>query len=226
MCDPLTIAGIALTAGSTIANTIGANRVQKARDDALAAERIRQRQLDQEAEALNVGARDRYENFEGKQEEKASQLGDYFTEQAAEAGAGNAAAAQSMLPTSGSAITVREEAKQRAGAKDFTDQQGQALGQMRSFGDLLGGIGRNQARDATTIGQIGGFKKGSSGIVPLELEAANSAGDGAKFFGDLMGLGGSLAMNAGLSSAKPDPWSGMRSIGTKPSSGLVRLFGS
>lgn len=43
MCDPITIAGIALTAGSTIANTIAANRVQRARDDALAAERIRQR---------------------------------------------------------------------------------------------------------------------------------------------------------------------------------------
>ena len=40
MCDPITIAGIALTVGSTVANTIAQNKVQAARNNAMAAERI------------------------------------------------------------------------------------------------------------------------------------------------------------------------------------------
>jgi len=36
-------------------------------------------------------------------------------------------------------------------------------------------------------------------VLPYELEAANQKGQGAKLFGDLLGLGGSLALNKGLS---------------------------
>lgn len=199
MCDPLTIAGIALTAGSTVANTIAANQQAKARDSALAAERIRQGKLDQENEALNQTSRDRYQDFQGQQNERGSQLGDYFTENEANAADANQQAVQSMLPTSGSDITVREDQKQSGLAKAFTDQQGQALGQLRAFGDVLGSIGRDQARDASQIGQINSFKRGSSGILPLELEAANEKGSGARMFGDLLGLGGGFALNKGLS---------------------------
>lgn len=236
MCDPITIAGIALTAGSTIANTIAANRVQRARDDALAAERIRQRGLDQEADALNLQSRERYDDFGGQQEERASELGQYFTEQQIENAGQNAQAAQEMtVPQSSSNITVREEQKQRGKADAFSDQQGVALGNLRAFGDLLGGIGREQARDASLVGQIGGFKRGSSGVVPLELDQANRAGDSLRMFGDVLGLGGGLAVNAGLSGATPfgigapkDPWSGMRTVGStapRRGGGLVRLFG-
>ena len=199
MCDPMTIAGIALTAGSTVANTIAANQQAKARDQALAAERIRQGKLDRENEALNQTSRDRYQDFEGQQQERGSKLADYFTENEANTADANQQAVQDMLPTSGSDITVREQAKQSGLAKAFTDQQGQALGNLRAFGDVLGSIGRDQARDASSIGQINSFKRASSGIVPLELEAANEKGAGARLFGDLLGLGGGLALNKGLS---------------------------
>lgn len=199
MCDVASIAGIVLTAGSTVANTIAANQQAKARDQALAAERIRQGKLDRENEALNQTSRDRYQDFEGQQQERGSKLADYFTENEANTADANQQAVQDMLPTSGSNITVREQAKQSGLAKAFTDQQGQALGNLRAFGDVLGGIGRQQARDASSIGQINSFKRASSGIVPLELEAANEKGAGARLFGDLLGLGGGLALNKGLS---------------------------
>lgn len=93
---------------------------------------------------------------------------------------------------------MREEANQRGKATNYANQQGQALGNLRAFGDLLGGISREQAQDASMIGQIGGFKRGSSNVTPLELEAANQKGAGARMFGDLLGLGGSLALNKGL----------------------------
>lgn len=198
MCTPMAIAGVALSIGSTVANTIAANKVDKARADAMATERMRQSRLDQENAALNETSRERYTDFGGQQEESASKLGDYFTENEASAAANNQQAVDAMLPTSGSEITVQEVGKQSNLAKAFTDQQGQALGKLRSFGEVLGGIGRLQARDAGTVGQINSFKRASSGIVPLELEAANSAGAGARMFGDILGAAGSMALNGGL----------------------------
>ena len=206
MCDPITIAGLALTAGSTVANSIGQSQVAAARNDALEAERIRQRALDQEAQALNTQSQDRYKDFSGQQDQKAQELGDYFAGQQIEgqAAAGEQAAA-AALPTSASNITVREEAKQRSAASQFTDQQGRALGELRAFGDLLGGIGRDQARDASLIGQIGGFKQGSSAVLPYELDAAASAGKGAQTLGDILGLAGMAATGYGVSRGAGGP---------------------
>lgn len=200
MCDPVTIAGIALTAGSTLANSIAASKVAKARSNVMAAERIRQNALDQEAQNINTQSQDRYQDFGDQQAQTASDLGKYFTDQKIEDATANQAATNELnVPQSSSNITVREEQKQRDKADAFGQQQGEALGNLRAFGDLLGGIGRSQARDASLIGQIGGFKQGSSNVVPYELDAANSAGDGLKLFGDVLGLGGTIALGKGLS---------------------------
>lgn len=235
MCDPLTIAGVALTAGSYAANAAAASKVNRARNDALAAERIRQNGLDQEADALNVQSQDRYKDFEGQQEQKAETLGDYFSGQSiAEPTTAEA------LPTSSSNVTVREEAKQRGQARDFTNKTGAALGNLRAFGDLLGGIGREQARDASLIGQIGSFKSGSSNVLPLELDAASQKGAGLRMFGDVLGGLGKVGVQAGLSRpapfeanttlgdfigytpAKVDTWSGMRTA-SGPNNAPLRL---
>ena len=229
MCDPITIAGIALTAGSTLANSIAQGKIAKARANVMSAERTRQNAFDQEAQALNTQSQDRYQDFGGQQADKASELGKYFTDQKIEdAGANQAATQELNVPQSGSNVVVQEEQKQRGKADAYGAQQGAALGNLRSFGDLLGGIGREQARDAGTIGQIGGFKRGSSNVLPFELEGANSAGAGAQMFGDILGLAGSVALGKGLSSganplkqfpsapklaASADPWAGMRNVG-------------
>jgi hypothetical protein len=230
MCDPITLAGIALTVGSTVANTVAQNKVQAARDNAMAAERIRQNGLDKEAQALSTQSQDRYQNFGDQQDQRSSELGQYFTDQKIEAGDANAAATrESTIPQSGSNITVAEEAKQRGQASEFTDNQGQALGNLRSFGDLVGEIGRGQARDASQIGQIGGFKRGSSAVLPYELEAANGAGNGAKLFGDILGLAGSVTTAKGLGGGVKtvDPWvtggTDFRKVGSS-SGNLFSLF--
>lgn len=205
ICDPLTIAGIGLSVGSVAANTMAQSKVQKARDDALAAERIRQRGYDQETDALNAQSRDRYKDFAGQQDQKAQQLGDYFAGQKIEQGSANQAAAQEMaastVPQSSSNLVVAEEGKQKQKATDYAEAQGQALGNLRAFGDLMGDIGRKQARDASEIGQINSFKRGSSAVLPYELEAANSKGSGMKLFGDLLGMAGNVTTAAGLSGA-------------------------
>lgn len=229
MCDPITIASIALTAGSTLANSIAQGKIAKARSNVMAAERTRQNAFDQEAQALNTQSQDRYKDFSGQQDEKASELGQYFTDQKIENANDNQAATQELnVPQSGSNVVVQEEQKQRGKADAYGAQQGAALGNLRSFGDLLGGIGREQSRDAGAIGQIGGFKRGSSNVLPFELEGANSAGSGAQMFGDILGLAGSVAMAKGLGqgadplkqfpgapklAASADPWAGMRNVG-------------
>lgn len=198
MCDPMTIAGAALSAASAAANAAAQAKVQRARDDAMAAERIRQNSLDKEADALNLKSQDNYQDFEGKQDETSAKLADYFTgQQVAEP------TPEVALPTTSSNITVQEEAKQRAQAKDFTNKTGTALGELRSFGDLLGQNSRLQARTGMEIGQIGGYKRGSSNVLSYELDAANSKGQGLRTFGDILGGLGGIATNAGLSSTAP-----------------------
>lgn len=212
MCDPVTLTGLALTAGSTVVNTIAANKAASAREDVLAAERIRQGQLDREADALNTRSQDRYEGVEGKQEAKARDLSEFFSGPNT-AGEANDAAA-SVMPSDTADITVREMQKQTGAAQDFTGKQAASLANLRSFGDMLGDNARLQARDASLIGQVGGFKRGSSGITPLELDAANQKGAGLRFFGDLLGGVGSLATIYGLTRGGATPIFGAKAAAT------------
>lgn len=150
--------------------------------------------LDQEAQALNARSQDRFVDAGAKTEEKAAALGDYFNAPV-EPGAANEAA---TLPQSTNSIVTREMNRKSDEAQEFVGQQGQALAQMRSFGDFLGDTSRLQGRDASLVGQIGGFKRGSSNITPLELDAASQKGAGLKMLGDIMGGLGSIGMTAGL----------------------------
>lgn len=194
MCNPMLIAGALLTAGSVVSNNIAAGKAEKARNGALQAERTRQSGFRDEAMALNESSQDQYANFGDKQAAKAEQLSDYYQSQQAATPLANAA-----VPTSASNVTVQEDAKQRGLAKLYTDKTGAALGQLRAFGDEMGGAGRAQARDAGQIGQIGGFMRGSQGVLPYELENASHAGDGLRTLGSLMGAGGSALTMGGLS---------------------------
>jgi hypothetical protein len=168
-------------------------QVESARDSAMAAERIRQQGLDQQADALNLQSQDRFQGFEDKKDERSSQLGQYFTDQVA------TPPTAAAMPASGSNITVQAENKARGDARERTDQIGNALGELRSFGDLLGDTSRLQARDASQIGQIGGFKRGSSNVLGLELDSANSAGNGMRLGADIAGGLGKVGVSAGLS---------------------------
>lgn len=203
MCDPLTVGGLVLSAGSMALQQRAQSKVQSARKGAMAAERLRQSKLDQEADALNAASQDRYRDFQGQQEDKANSLGKFFTDQneGLPTGSDSAGIPTEVLPGSSNNIVVNEQNRQKAKAKQFSDQQGEALGNLRAFGDLLGGIGRLQARDASRVGQVGGFKRGSSAILPYELEAANSKGDGLSNLATIVGGIGKVGLAAGLSGA-------------------------
>lgn len=196
MCDPLTIASIALTAGSVVANSVASGQQQRARDDVLAAERMRQQRLDSEAWAVNDASRDQFVGYQPQQAERAAQLGDYLgTEVAPDA---NTAAA-SVMPSSESGIVNRELETQRGDAQQYVDQQAGALGNLRSFGDLLGDKTRQIVQDSGQIGQIARFKAGSNGVLPFELDDASRKGEGLMLLADVLSGAGSIAGSAGLS---------------------------
>lgn len=190
---PLAAAGGGLTVTSVLANMFANSKVEKARDAALAAERQRQAGFDAENLAFNTGAQDRYTDFGGQQAKRGVELGDYF---AAPPPTGGPAVA---LPAASSPLVANEITKQNGIAQNYGDQQAHALGNVRSFGDVLGGISRLQGRDANRIGQINSFKKGSSGVTELELEQAAHAGDLWKMIADISAGSGKAALTAGLS---------------------------
>ena len=209
MCDPLIVAGLVLSAGSAAVNASAATEDARARDSVLAAERIRQNRFDSEAQVLNDQSRDRYVEFEPQMEDRASTLGDYLSSQVAPDPNSDA---PSPLPSSSSGVVNQEIDKQRGEAQGFVDQQTGALGNLRSFGDLLGDLSLLQGRDARSIGTIGGFKRGSQGIVPYELNEAGKAGDGSRLFADLLGGAGSAMTGYGISG--------------QGSTALTRMFGN
>jgi hypothetical protein len=220
MCDPLTIAGVALSGASMLANQQAAARVNKARDNAMVAEADRQRALREEAGAISDTSRERYTNFGQQQGETSQRLGDYF---AANTNRG-AAAEQPMASGAGEGnVAVNNEiGRQVDKAKKYGAQQNQALGELRAFGDTLGGIGVQQARDAGYVGQLGSFKRASADVLPMELEAANSKGGGARVLGDVLNLGGRVAIGAGLAGKGPS----FGDMFNRPSAGALHTMRS
>lgn len=201
MCDPISIAGAAMSAGSMLLNQQAAAKQAKAREGAMTAERIRQSGLRQEATALNNTSRDRYNDFQGQEEQKATALADFFKSRGDAApvpGGATPNETAGAMPTSSNTVVTNEVTKQGAKADAFGRQQDEALGALRGFGDLLADTSRLQARDAAQIGMLGGLMKGSSGVLPYELEAANNKGAGTKMFADILGGAGGLAVNYGL----------------------------
>lgn len=196
MCDPLTIAGVALSVGGVAANSIANSQVESATSRALVAERSRQQQLRTEAAALQESSRKQYDGFDQSQGQRAQELGSYLQQNLQQP---QAAPATAEAPATSSNITTQEETRQRERAGAYSFGQAQALGNLRSFGDILGTFSRQQARDAGAIGQLGGFMQGSSGVLPLELDAAAQAGNGMKTLGALASGAGKLGVGAGLS---------------------------
>lgn len=193
---PLAWAGAGL--GSTLLSSMFAGNAQDevnaARMGAVTAERGRQGALDQEAAGINAGALKRYAGFGTQMADNAKTLGDFYK---SAVGAGTVLPG-TALPASSSDLVNREVDDRMAIARAFGLQQGEAKGNLQSFGDLLGQINLKQARDAGALSQIGGYKKGSAGVNAFELDAAGHAGDGNRFLADFFGGLGKVGLNAGL----------------------------
>lgn len=193
MALPLAIP-LLFTAASVAANTMGANKAAKATSSALAAERARQNMLDGEAQALLAQSQNRYEDFGGQQDARESELAGMYTDaldaQPAKPIAG--------LPQSDSGIVVQSDATANAEARGDATDRARRLAAFRGFGDLLGDTSRLQARDASQIGTLGSFKRGSQAVMPTELNAAGMKGAGLRQLGDMFNLAAGITTGPAL----------------------------
>lgn len=182
------------TAGSTIANTIGARKADSAIAAAQTAERIRQKRFDEEQNAITAQSQGRYDDFQSQQDKATSDLSGMFTE-VMDAPAATPIAA---LPQSSSNLVVQSEAAAKDTARSEATDRARRLGEFRGFGDALGGIQRLQGRDNSQLGLIGSMRRGSQGVLPLELDAASQKGRGWMMLGDLLNLGSSILTGPAL----------------------------
>lgn len=181
-------------AGSVAANSIGARKQDRALGSALGAERIRQKQLDEEAFAINEQARQRYEGGQESADAEASKLAEVFRN-ATQAPPTEAPVA---LAPSSSNIVNNATAASNAATSARSDARAGQMGNLRGFADMFSGVQTEQARDFGQLGLLGGFKRGSQGVLPTELEAAQQKGAGFRTLADFLNLGAGATLNSAL----------------------------
>ncbi len=182
------------TAGSIGANYLGNQKASNAVGSAMAAERKRQNKLDEEAYALNNAAKDRYTDVSGQTEDRSASLSDMYT-QALDAPETRPMA---VVPESDSSLVVAKDAASAANTRAESEDRARRLGAFRGFGDMFGDISRSQAGDASHLGMLGSFKRGSQGVLPMELDAASQKGKGWMMLGDLLNMAGGFTLNKAL----------------------------
>jgi hypothetical protein len=229
---------LAIGGGATLAsmflNNSAQGAVDEARDGVIQAERARQAGFDAETGKINDQSLGRYKDFGGQMDTRRQELSDFFRTPVVTPNTPYTAA---PLPPASSGIVQREIDTKRSIADAFVDNQADKLANLRSFGDLFGGIQLDQAHDAQAVGQIGGFKKGSAEVEKLELDNANRAGNGYKTWADLAGGVGKVGLTAALAGQYvPDPVInadgtiegalGPTSVGGRPLVGVPARFGA
>ena len=192
MCDPISIAGAALSGAGMAANSIASNEVQHATNAAEQQTQFLNGIQQNRINAANASADAQYQGFQAGQAAKGQQLGDVLSAQSV----GNPA--RSYMPPSMSANTNANTAMQEAPMAAYGTQQARSLGNMRSFGDYLANTNRAAGRDLQTADQAANFMRGNSAVEGLELNQAQHAGDTAGLFGKLLGGVGGLGIKAGL----------------------------
>lgn len=192
MAFPL-VAALALAAGSAYAN----NRAQAAQQDAMRdanrAQLARQRQLQQEADALNEGVQERFERE--NVEESMQELAGREEERAAAAiEQGGEDFSPTDALTSETPAVIRESGE-KAKAKSLAEamRNAKSLAALQGYG--LAGFENDLAmsRNATELGNIGQFAQGNQRIFQAEMDDAQSAGDGWNSLGQILGAASTAA---------------------------------
>lgn len=224
MCDPVTIAGVALSAvGSGVSameQQKNAERGVAARRAAAEAELQRQKVFRDEAQPMVSSA---------TQQTGAEQsLADLLTAQTKRSDAMTGAVTQDAytpaLPSGGDANN--EVVRKMTGAADDARANAARAGKLQGWGDVGANQGLNLASTARGLNTVTDLAGGSVRLLPFEQDAAeyNATRKGPGMLGDLLGLAGKGIGLAGMTGFNPfktgTPFGGLGS-----SSGASRGFG-
>ena len=200
MCTPVIFA-LALTAAGSAAQAAGARRAAKAMAGARTAESIRQKGFQDEATRIN----DQSLSKSGR----ASTDADMKAANEARAAEADAAVADVRAPVeaaganlagdqSGNQVMITEADAARNKNLGYATQQGRAKADLLSFNDITFQNAINNMRSGQQLNTISNFMRGSSNVLPIELEAASRRGDNLKTLGTALSTAGSVVgMGAG-----------------------------
>lgn len=206
--DPFTLGGLALQGGSIFANMFADDARRRAYDDAMRNAGYTDLAFQGGLNDILGRAENRYANFGGSMAAKNADLGRYFTGQSSPAAGQKASAVPAQgAPKPSSAIMANESAKQSGLAQAFSDQQGRALGNLRSFDQTLGDVNRGVNRDFGDLSRLLSFRRGAANLLPGQVANAQRAGGAWQGLADLFGGAGKLALNYGLGGGgAPGSW--------------------
>lgn len=193
MCDPLTIAGLALTAGSFVTSAFANNQVEDARSKVALAETTRQEDLQRRAIGKVDAATERFTpEILNQGIEQAAQARTDRLQNNAE-GAGDQS--PNDLPLTASAPRIVRETAARELNKGLEEGKSFAarLGRLGAFGENQFQNRLDLGRLSETLGQIGTESRNSAAITPLEFQTANRRGDTLGGISDILGGLGSAA---------------------------------
>jgi len=200
MCNPVIFA-LALTAAGSAAQAAGARKAAKAMAGARTAESIRQKGFQDQANAVV----DDSLNKSGKDATDKG-MADAAAQRAA---ASDAAVADVRAPREATgtnlagdqtANAVMASEGDVAAAKNlgYATQQGRAKANLLSFNDVTFNNAINNVKAGQKLNTVGNFMRGSSNVLPIELEAASQKGEGLKTLGTMLSTAGSVVgMGAG-----------------------------
>ena len=200
MCTPAIFA-LALTAAGSAAQAAGARRAAKAMAGARTAESIRQKGFQDQATQVNDQSLSKSGRAATEADMKAAE-----ESRAADAAAATAEVRKPIEATgdnlagdtTGNAVMASETGQQAARNLGFANQQGAAKANLLSFNDVTFQNAINNMRAGQQLNTISNFMRGSSNVLPIELEAASQKGNNLKTLGTLLSTAGSITgMGAG-----------------------------
>lgn len=192
MCDPVS-ASIALAVAGSAAKYAGDRASQSARERTFQAERLRQQGLENQQTAQFQDSLDKAKAVVTPEAQNAAAQAREGT--LAHAIVPASATNGAYLPGSSSAPSVVATASDKAAATGQQTSLGlaHALAALGGTGDQLQALNTGIGRNSERIGQLGGYRAGSAGVLDSEMTAASHKGD------FLNGIGG-LAQQIGMAS--------------------------
>jgi hypothetical protein len=199
MCEPMSIAALALTAAGTAAQIQGQRQAKKAWNSAQSAENARQSAYQQEGMGYFDKALDRSQKAEQDKilGDATTKRGDKYTGAVKDFDVNT----DMLFGQQSAPEVVRNTVASKV--QDAVDDQrleGLRKALLDAWGDTqLQNAVANQ-RSGDKIGMVGRFANSSAGVLPLELEAAKGRGSGMRSLGSALQAGGMITGMAGAGS--------------------------
>jgi hypothetical protein len=200
MCDPMSIAAAALTVAGVGAQAVGAGKARRAQSNVASAETARQRGYQAEQSALFD------QTMAGQTREASDQRLSDATARRTNALQGAVTPGSVMdVPLAGNEASVVADTISRrlAESAQTARDEGGRLGALGAYKDLNLGNSIDLGRSGQQQGMFTGFSRGSSDLVPMEMDVAGHKGDNWASIGRLLGGLGTVTGMAGAYGLNP-----------------------